>query len=64
MIPTTAPGNPAQRLNINLSPEERTMNATEVAQTTSTLGTGMMPTQLTPHMQKVVPTARRAWAKL
>ena len=32
MIPTTAPGNPAQRLNINLSPEERKMNATEVAQ--------------------------------
>jgi hypothetical protein len=29
---TITPGNPAQRLNINLSPEERTMNATEVAQ--------------------------------
>jgi hypothetical protein len=32
MIPTSGPGNPAQRLNISLSPEERTMNATEVAQ--------------------------------
>jgi hypothetical protein len=39
------------------------MNATEVAQTTSILGTVTMLTQLLPPTQKGVPTAPHAWAK-
>jgi hypothetical protein len=68
-LPTTMRGNPEHRLAqklISFSPRGESPLCTLLKshKTTSILGTVMMPTQLTPHMRKAAPTARRAWAKL